>query len=460
MPVSTPEKGRPKNNSLVVCAGTVDIKNVSGMGSGFLMFKDIFGRKKVWDSELQKVLDAHFKPGLFGKPQPIPPYITLNSATADNNLLGGVATVPRMNQTIRSLSLGERNKIYEDAVRGAIVAVKNSQPQRPLFIQPLGIAAYGWDATEAAKSFAKVIQEEDPSGVLDISINIYDTSKGSKDMKFKDEFHKAMALTPSNAKLSAAADKGYQKTFDNMGSRATAGAMLAEFQGNMPGLVLEEKQGPLTTYQGIKGLNLVGDKAHAKIVCTDSKLAAQFEEFLNPGVKSTPSADSGRYKETLATDRSRTTLAGKLAAFQANMPGLVLEEKQGPLTTYQGIKGLNLVSDRDNAKIVCTDPSVKAKWDDFQAFMSAAVPEQNPEDCTSFLSSVIGLSFRYPAATAALAIGLLMTRVAEISLDMAAVVATGAAVATGAGMAAYKARYTSETDDSVDDSSKDTDFKS
>jgi hypothetical protein len=195
MAVLTPTRSAPKQNALVVCAGTVNIPTVDGMGEGFNFFKDTFGRNAPWTMTLQGYLDNHFNHG-----QSMPAYITLNNAIKPrDNLLGGVATVPIFSNSASMEQQAAMRVQYEAAVRGAIQAAKNSQPQRPLYIQPLGIGAYGWNPELAASLFAMVIQAEDPNSELDITINIYNTSPGSSDLRFRTAFHdKMLELTQAD----------------------------------------------------------------------------------------------------------------------------------------------------------------------------------------------------------------------------------------------------------------------
>ena len=193
MAVLTPTRSTPKKNALVVCAGTVTENTVDKMGSGFNLFKDTFGRYAPWTVTLQGYLDNHFNYG-----QLMPAYITLNNATRpQDNLLGGIATVPVFSDSAEMQQLCGMKMQYENAVRGAVQAAKALG--RPLYIQPLGIGAYGWDPVLAAGLFATVIQEEAPSSELDITINIHDTSEGSSDLRFRAAFHdKMLELAKAN----------------------------------------------------------------------------------------------------------------------------------------------------------------------------------------------------------------------------------------------------------------------
>ncbi len=193
MSISTPTKGSPKQGSLVVCAGTITCKSVNGMGAGFVVFKKLFKDDNNWANVLNKYLAAYHNGNN------LPAFMNIANA---NGFLGGVATVPVNNSRdlnpITSKSYAEQ---YKDAVRGAVLdAIKL---QRPLFIQPLGIGVYGWDPAEAAKLFAEVINQEDPNGVLDITIPIFDDSVNSKDSIFRDTLHKeAHLLLTEKEKLS------------------------------------------------------------------------------------------------------------------------------------------------------------------------------------------------------------------------------------------------------------------
>jgi len=190
MPITTPTKGKPSPGSLVVCAGTVTIPRVSGMGSGFNLFKEIFSMNSPWVATLQTHLDNHFSKN---HSVSMPAY--LSSIATKDELVGSVATVPVFNS-----QLDQTNR-YEDAVRGAVKdAIKLG---RPLYIQPLGIGVYGWKPEIAATLFLKVIQEEDPHDQLNITIPMFNASANSADLRFKEALHHMLT---SDSVAAASAD--------------------------------------------------------------------------------------------------------------------------------------------------------------------------------------------------------------------------------------------------------------
>ncbi|MFI4918815.1 MAG: hypothetical protein ACHP65_04600 [Legionellales bacterium] len=191
MPFYTPTKAQPKQNSLIVCAGTVTCAQVSGMGSGFVVFKNQF-RSNVscndhaggWNNELQILLDQYH-----AQAASMPPYVRI---AEQDGYIGGVATVPYFsgNKGLsfdEYLNMGAREEAfrsqYKLAVKQAILDAK--ELGRPLFLQPLGIGVYGWKPEAAAKLFAEAIMEADPKDEVDLTIPIFDPAPNSNDARFK-----------------------------------------------------------------------------------------------------------------------------------------------------------------------------------------------------------------------------------------------------------------------------------
>lgn len=192
MPVRTiaAKSTGPKENSLIVCAGTVTCQTVAGMGSGFLAFKKLFNQNlSVDDSEdgWQAVLNRHLA-DYHSQKSAMPAYIRL---AQQGSYLGAVATVPvkgGKSLTLETFSSDTaRDKAHQQQYRETVAqAIKDAlKLDRPLYIQPLGIGVYGWDPKEAAKFFAEMIIENDPEDHLDISIPIFVTSPSSNDIKFE-----------------------------------------------------------------------------------------------------------------------------------------------------------------------------------------------------------------------------------------------------------------------------------
>jgi hypothetical protein len=190
---------KPQPNSLVVCAGTITCTTVVQMGSGFMLFKNLFNKKTLWKDSLQGILDRFHN----GK-EVMPSYILV---AAENGYLGAVATVPV--KSTKGLGFEKfSNKIeqelafimqYKEAVRLAVFdAIKLN---RPLFIQPLGIGVYGWEPEQAAGLFVEAIKEADPNSLVDIRIPLFDSKELSKDQRFKNEF---IRLAPELVTLSSA----------------------------------------------------------------------------------------------------------------------------------------------------------------------------------------------------------------------------------------------------------------
>lgn len=195
MPITTRNKAKPIENSLVVCAGSVSCRTVEEMGAGFNMFKTLFAEDHLWPTVLQQNLTAYHQ-----QRAPMPAYQLLAEA---NGLRGGVATVPVYHGSdLHPGSVIPQEEQYKAAVRGAVQSAQRINC--PLFIQPLGIGVYGWPPEVAAALFADVFKEEDPEGILDITVNIFDIRPNSNDMRFADALNEHMQplVQPSQTQTS------------------------------------------------------------------------------------------------------------------------------------------------------------------------------------------------------------------------------------------------------------------
>lgn len=199
MPFQTVTGIKPQKNSLIVCAGTVTCTSVSGMGAGFMVFKDFFNsnlhhanRSDGWQNALQEILDRYHH-----KEEKMPPYVRI---AKQDSYLGGVATVPdkigekgltfeKFSDTTAKEQGFKRQ--YEAAIKGAVLDAK--ELGRPLFLQPLGIGVYGWGTQEAAEMFAAAICAADPEDQVDITIPIFNANPSSKDGQFRSAFIAEMA---------------------------------------------------------------------------------------------------------------------------------------------------------------------------------------------------------------------------------------------------------------------------
>ncbi len=227
MPFQTTSVMKPKKNSLVVCAGTVLIHEVERMGAGFSLFKKLFksnqscNTKGGWKAELQQKLDD-----FFDSKKPMPAYMRI---AKQGTLLGGVAMVPMRDawtglnhETFETPEEhNEKQKAqYKSAVKAAILDAKTLK--RPLFLQPLGIDAYGWKPEEAAILFAEAIREADPTDEVDITIPIYLASLTSNDQLFKTALITEMAKK-ANFILSTIIDTLISNIETKSGGRYTSG---------------------------------------------------------------------------------------------------------------------------------------------------------------------------------------------------------------------------------------------
>ncbi|WP_347251608.1 hypothetical protein [Legionella sp.] len=199
MPFTTTTRIEPQANSLIVCAGTVTCTSVLSMGSGFTVFKQFFNQNihyqnaaGGWQKALQTILDNYHS-----QQEEMPAYIRI---AEQDGYLGGVATVPfvagNVGLTFETLSDSvERKKRFKEqykaAVQGAVLDAK--QLSRPLFLQPLGIGVYGWDAKEAAEIVADAIAEADPNDEVDITIPLFNPTPGSANELFKKTFIRKMS---------------------------------------------------------------------------------------------------------------------------------------------------------------------------------------------------------------------------------------------------------------------------
>jgi hypothetical protein len=167
--------------ALVVCAGTVTCSTVSGMGSGFLLFKKLFSNNIYvnnpnigWEKVLKAILDKFQKTK---KLSDMPAYVRM---AEHKSLIGGIATVPVYDKN----SIADNEKRYKEAVKQAVLdaVILNTK----LIIQPLGIGVYGWPPECAAQLFLEAVNEVDPTGDVEIIISIYDKSPGKPDQLFKE----------------------------------------------------------------------------------------------------------------------------------------------------------------------------------------------------------------------------------------------------------------------------------
>ena len=143
----------PDSGDFFVSAGTVTVTNVEGMGSGFKKFKQYFGfnqnPKPDWVAALQNNLDAfHQRQSVMPAFQPV----------KSGDQLGGIATVPSINAGKNCDNAKAKDIQYKEAIQGAINGARTAG--KPLYIQPLGIGVYGWDAEKAAELFADVIAQD------------------------------------------------------------------------------------------------------------------------------------------------------------------------------------------------------------------------------------------------------------------------------------------------------------
>lgn len=198
MPINTPSSTQPPQDSLVVCAGTVTCSSVSGMGSGFMLFKKLFDQNTSvdnleggWVKELQTHLDDFHH-----KNKVMPAY---KRFAKQREYIGGIATVPDRSSRIgltfdRFTNNDERDEHFKTQYKQAIVQaiVDAKELKRPLFIQPLGIGVYGWDPKIAAQLFVEAITETDPDDQLDITIPIFNSTTNSNDMIFKETLAKEL----------------------------------------------------------------------------------------------------------------------------------------------------------------------------------------------------------------------------------------------------------------------------
>ncbi|KTD38507.1 hypothetical protein Lnau_0576 [Legionella nautarum] len=194
MPFATTTYIEPKEKSLIVCAGTVTCSNVSAMGSGFMVFKQFFNKNihqdKVsggWQAALQHILDS-FHSGQ----EEMPAYVRI---AQQDSYLGGIATVPfiagGIGLTFEKLSTpAEKEKRFKEQYKKAVEeAIKDAKRLgRPLFLQPLGIGVYGWDANEAAKIVVEAVCEADPNDEVELTIPIFNPSPGSANESFRETF--------------------------------------------------------------------------------------------------------------------------------------------------------------------------------------------------------------------------------------------------------------------------------
>lgn len=194
MPFATTTRIEPKQGSLIVCAGTVTCTSVAGMSSGFMVFKQFFNENihqqnlpGGWQSALQDILDKYHS-----KQEEMPAYIRI---AQQGNYLGGIATVPfiagNIGLTFKEMSNAQEMKTcfkeqYKRAVEAAVKDAKNLN--RPLFLQPLGIGVYGWNAKEAAEIVVAAICEADPEDQVEVTIPIFNPSPGSANDVFRQTF--------------------------------------------------------------------------------------------------------------------------------------------------------------------------------------------------------------------------------------------------------------------------------
>ncbi|MCA0403490.1 MAG: hypothetical protein LCH30_06770 [Proteobacteria bacterium] len=173
-------------NALVVCAGTVTFQNVSGMGSGFSLFKSLFDYKSspAWVNKLQKYIDKDYQ-----KESKLDyPYVTLveNDSTA---LSGGVATVPVYQKLKEKIQKEDYIIAIQRAIEEAI------RLKKILYIQPLGIGVYGWPAETAAQltfdTYQKAIQNCSEEEIPEVQFLIY--NQAGADLAFKIKLHELIS---------------------------------------------------------------------------------------------------------------------------------------------------------------------------------------------------------------------------------------------------------------------------
>jgi hypothetical protein len=198
MPVETSNNLQPKEGSLVVCAGTITTKKAQDMGKGFKLFQDLFKGGlscntpgKTWEEELQVHLNKYFKNNT-----EMPPYVRV---AQKDTFIGGVATVPK--KGVKGLSDNKKKPTEEEEKSQYKLAVINAindakELKRPLFLQPLGIGGYGWDAKEAADLFAEAILIGDPNNEVEIIVPIYSQKEKSADQVFKEALNNTLSKTP------------------------------------------------------------------------------------------------------------------------------------------------------------------------------------------------------------------------------------------------------------------------
>ncbi|KTC84621.1 MULTISPECIES: hypothetical protein [Legionella] len=199
MPFATTTRIEPKENSLIVCAGTVTCSSVSAMGSGFMVFKRFFNKNihqnnisGGWQEALQHILDSYH-----GGQEEMPAYVRI---AQQDSYLGGVATVPFIaggtGLTFEKISTpAEKEKRFKEQYKRAVeeAVIDAKKLRRPLFLQPLGIGVYGWDAKEAAEIVVEAVCEADPNDEVELTIPIFNPSPGSANELFKETFTAEMA---------------------------------------------------------------------------------------------------------------------------------------------------------------------------------------------------------------------------------------------------------------------------
>ena len=134
---------------------------------------------KGWEADLNQKLAIYHKGGN------LPLYCRI---AQQGTYIGGVATVASLRRqnapitpTHQIMTQRELEEQYKAAVREAIQDA--IQLNRPLYIQPLGIGAYGWNPKLAATLFGEVLAEFKTKDV-DIAVPIFDQAENSNDRQF------------------------------------------------------------------------------------------------------------------------------------------------------------------------------------------------------------------------------------------------------------------------------------
>lgn len=216
-PTPSPQKGTltfidsnspPPKRALIVGAGTVTLTNVDNMGFGFAKFKGFFSNTM---NQWRVALEKHLKD--FAKGTPLPPFIPLDQAINADGCVGAVATVPSLADGIglmrgyskppSAAQMQELEKQYKSAVVGAVAEAKRLG--RPLYLQPLGIGAYGWAPKKAAQLTAEAIRAADPNKEVSITVPLYQGLTLQNNRDFHNELTRILQQDRTIAPLPTAA---------------------------------------------------------------------------------------------------------------------------------------------------------------------------------------------------------------------------------------------------------------